>query len=134
MLSKDITFRFSAKILLRLINEYYPEIFIKNQTQTEVVRKQMPKGIFDYFIQMKLSDFLNEIEFDTSDSRFETSFCLATSNFQKDIPLEKNQIYLFHFTNRQIKLHEYLIKTSHQDYPTGWKLEIFIEGKKLGCD
>jgi hypothetical protein len=87
-----------------------------------------PKGIFHYFTQMKLVDLLNEIEFTTSSAIFEHSFCLATFNFTPDVVLVSSKYYQFYFKNRKIKLTGYLFKAADEWFPTGWKLEISLNG------
>lgn len=116
MLKKDATQRPSARRLLKFIKQKYPVIFKKVQDQfLKSQNLNFPigeKGIFNFFYQMKLSDFLNEINFDTSDYDFEKPFRLVTSNFRKDICLLGRIFYQFNFKNHQLKLNGYLIKTS----------------------
>lgn len=83
-----------------------------------------PREIFHYFTQVKLIDFLDEIEFTTSSEYFEDSFRLTTFNFTDIMSLKSSNYYQFHFKNRKIHLTGYLFKTAEDDFPTGWKLEI----------
>lgn len=136
MLEKEGSFRLSAKQSLNFIEQKFPEIFKKVQAKIENSRTHSPKsktlvfpnGIFDYFSHMKLSDYLNEFEFENSDDFFELSFLLATTNSQKDIRINTNSFQQIHFKNTKIKLQAYLLKTSDKSFPTGWKLEISING------
>lgn len=57
---------------------------------------------------------MNEIEFSTSDEYFEIPFYLAIYNDQKDIELQTNKFYQFHFKNRNIKLTGYMFNMNYE--------------------
>jgi hypothetical protein len=93
-----------------------------------LAEKHSPEGIFNFFKQLKLSDFLNEIEFEISGDDFEKSFQLATLNYTKDILLKRNIFYQFHFQKRKLKIHGFSLKMADEWFPTKWKLEVSMNG------